>query len=855
MAEVKLYRHLLFRGLGETSRRFRAPGGGSAKAVPPVEDRSGHAAVLRSNLDSAVADMDAYLAAQDDEGVKASERGIPVTVMARPKIALDVGNARSTTRGLKLFNVRRVPEDVRSLGENVDQATFFVTKSVLKSLRENLDRYAEWTDDEDGHAAQSDEHEDGEADRKPRNFRLFESGASIRTTTLRDLWTDALERYPRSIARTKWEVWTRKGFQDSFTNAIGRLGLEQIGRPTEFVEVVVRNIVASPEELQRVVQGSAAVVELRSASSFVADFFDLMPEQKAKTVEEIARRVLPAWPGAPRVALLDTGVNRAHPLLDGSLPSARCHTVEPAWGSTDKQGHGTKMAGLALYGDLEIAANSTSPIALQAALESVVVTAPQAPGDIPARDAMQRAVEMVEEETHPRIFCLAQTAQGEADDGRPTSTSAVLDKLAYGDGISTRLFCAAVGNVRRTATEPYLVADYADRNASHGIESPAQALNALSVGAVSLKEHGNASLLAPVGDLMPTSRTAASWRGSHAFKPDIVMEGGNFYVDDPGLYAHPSPDHLVMTTSREAPANPLAMCCETSAATALASGLGARLMNRYPTYRMETVRGLIVHSAEWTPIMIEHQKALVRSGLSEVEAWRAILDRFGWGVPNEQRLFSSASNALTLIAEDELYPYERPTKNGALQPVRLRQMKYFRLPWPSDVLRALGSTPTELRCTLSYFVEPDPHAASRDRANERYASHRLKIDVKRFGEGHGRAQSRFNIHAPDDGPAASPVPAQDEGWLLSGSVQRGTLVQDVWRGPAFRLAERDGVSIAPIRGWWGDMTDLDNHERPVRFSLIVSIRTPETGGDLMVDVTNRIPAGVLIDGALVDVTT
>ncbi|WP_456814815.1 hypothetical protein [Bradyrhizobium sp. USDA 4529] len=43
------------------------------------------------------------------------------------------------------------------------------------------------------------------------------------------------------------------------------------------------------------------------------------------------------------------------------------------------------------------------------------------------------------------------------------------------------------------------------------------------------------------------------------------------------------------------------------------------------------------------------------------------------------------------------------------------------------------------------------------------------------------------------------------------------------------------------------MTDLDNYERPVRCSLIVSTRMPETGGDLMVDVSNRITAGVLVE--------
>lgn len=227
--------------------------------------------------------------------------------------------------------------------------------------------------------------------------------------------------------------------------------------PTEFVETVVRNVSATPHQLESLVRSSAAVVELRSASTFVSDFYDMEPETRSRDVADIASRISGPPVGAPRVTILDTGVNRSHPLLASSLPQARCHTLRSAWGANDSRGHGTKMAGIAQFGDLQDVTSSSAPLVLDTALESVVVTSRTPPGDIPARDALSRAVALVEKEPYQRVFCLAQTAHGETEDGRPTSTSAVLDQLAYGDGNATRLFCAAVGNVPHSPLEPYQV--------------------------------------------------------------------------------------------------------------------------------------------------------------------------------------------------------------------------------------------------------------------------------------------------------------------------------------------------------------------------------------------------------------
>lgn len=833
MSEIKKYRHVHIRGLGQVSEEFKAQGRGSTKRPAAVENRAEHAEQLREGLDVVAGEFDAFVAEQKSEGVPQTKRGIPVTVEGRPNVALDVGTSRSTTRGLNLLNVKRVAAGLPNNEGNRDQATFFVNSTVLRSLTKNLDRYAEWVDEE----ADDDE-------RRPRNFWLFESGALIRPAQIRDFWTDDVDQFPRRRSQFRWEIWTRTGYEKPFASVLERLQLETIGRATEFVETIVQTIVATPEQVQQLIRASAAVVELRSASSFAPNYLDVPSQQSLKTVSSLAVRLNPAGKGAPRIAVLDTGVQHSHPLLSGSLPASRCKTVEAIWKASDHHGHGTQMAGLALLGDLDPLSKTTGPISLTTALESVVVTGPETGPLVPARDALQEAVEILEAAKHPRIFCLAQTAQGEAETGRPTSTSAVVDQVSFNDGWATRLICAAIGNVPHSDEEPYQIADYKDRNARFGIQSPAQALNALSVGAASLKDKKvvGGELVAPVGDLAPTSRTAQSWLSPHPHKPDIVMEGGNFLVDDDEIFSHPSKRHLVLTTAATSPKVPLTFSGETSTATALASGLAARLLAAYPNFRMETIRGLMVHAARWTDVMEEHAVLARLSGTSVADSWLSIISRFGWGVPDEKLLFGSAANALTLIIEDDLQPYE--LVDGA---IRLKEMKYFKLPWPKSALEALEQTQVKLRCTLSYFVEPDPHAASRDRL-ERYASHRLKFDVKRFGESDKSAQQRFNALIADDTPFSS---LADEGWILGPTKQRGTLHNDVWTGPAYQLADRDGISVAPIRGWWGDMPNLEYHKNRVRFSLIASIETPENSGDLVNEALSKVNAKLLVESAAV----
>src|SRR5699024_51350 len=133
---------------------------------------------------------------------------------------------------------------------------------------------------------------------------------------------------------------------------------------------------------------------------------------------------------------------------------------------------------------------------------------------------------------------------------------------------------------------------------------------------------------------------------------------------------------------------------DTSAATARVAAIAADIHAAYPQLRPETVRGLVVHSAEWTDVM----RARI-DGASSKRDTVSLLRRYGMGVPNLERAIRSASNALTLISEAKIHPYEREGNSAS---GKAREMNLHELPWPIAELSSLGETDVRLRVTLSY---------------------------------------------------------------------------------------------------------------------------------------------------------
>jgi hypothetical protein len=217
---------------------------------------------------------------------------------------------------------------------------------------------------------------------KRDNRKLAESISEIRRATLRSLWTDAPEDYPAAGEVITWEVWLRGSAREEAqtvdpdgddvvvepavleraperqaADAVLRLAQEDFGyrvvsQTLSFVDRLVVLVQGTVEQLSQGADILGIIAEVRRAKA-TADFFEnLAAEAQHERIERLNGRVMGPGADAPPLALLDTGVNRAHPLLAPIIADHDLFAHNPDWGVHDSWGHGTGMAGLALYGDL-----------------------------------------------------------------------------------------------------------------------------------------------------------------------------------------------------------------------------------------------------------------------------------------------------------------------------------------------------------------------------------------------------------------------------------------------------------------------------------------------------------------------
>ncbi len=797
--------HLIFRGIGQVSANFQPFGGGSEKYPTPVPDRIAHAAKLRDNFDAIFAQMKDREREQASAGVAKNRRGATIQATGRTDQPLAVGDRKPTSPGFSLLSIERELKNQR--------AVYYIQTGSLKTLLRQLNAYQAWTDQ--GNQAADD--------KRPTNFHLFESVEKFEVAEAEQLWSGPSNRFPSGDTATPVEVWIRSEWKTYFFAALKSMNLSVEGAQTDFVDNIVLDLELTASQMDQLVRSSGAVIEFRPASNFLSKLISLDPYQKQGVAEQIAKRIVAPPDTAPRTVLMDSGVNATHVLLKDAFSPGSRKVAHPEWSITDHSGHGTAMAGIALFGDLERLVAKSGPIPLSTRLESVKVLRPAADDpELAPRAAIEEAVKLCEAGVAVgRVYCLSATIPGEWDNGRQSGTSAAIDHLAWNNGRTTRLFCVAGGNVNTTALKPYTVADYEDRNFHHRIQSPSQALNALSVGACTQKKLDRIATVAPVGDLSPTSRTSLGWSQyrRNAIKPDVVFEGGN-HVFDPQKKTSRGTSQTTILTTGNVHGKPLDYTAETSAATAAVAGIATRVMAEHPTLRAETIRGLIINSARWTPAMLKR----VEAG----ESKKSLLDCYGWGIPDEALALRSSSSSVSLLIEDTIQPFQRKA-NGT---VGLKEMKYFALPWPSDILSTvLAQEMVELRCTLSYFVEPDPLAEARFR-KDRYASHRLRWRLNLPGDTPQHAQSRVNSLAePDDGvflPDGSP----DRFWDFDHrTTSTGTVHHNIWRGPGLDLAQRGGLCVYPVKGWWANHSE-PKYQKSIPFSLVITISTARTDIDL-----------------------
>lgn len=725
--------------------------------------------------------------------------------------------------GLTLLKYR--PADVRE--NSAASATVFASPKGLEKLRGKIEDFAD----------KAPTNEDG-SEGRPRNADLVQSIGAIVEAGLRALWRSPSARFPEADGPAPWELWLDKAHAEEFILGAAEhnvvVGFERLDFPEDLVVIVT----ATRNDLALAVRRLAGVRAL-ATPTVTADYFDAMPiEEQYDWVKTLrGSTTFESLDDPNYVTLLDTGVGRNHPLIAPALSRDDRHAADPAWGVEDKIGHGTQLAGLSLYGDLTFALQTMAPIHVRHRLESakIIPDAGQNPHHL--LGALTRAGVNAAETMgdRRRAFTMASTTEEDTPhDGAPTSWSSEIDQLSAGvSGLKKiqRVMLISAGNTNQNlfGKNDYLSVCHLPQNE---IESPAHAWNAICVGAYTEKsvlppkEPGKP--LAPVGDLSPSSRTA-SWSSHWPIKPDVVFEGGNWFVHG----APPPMRHSalsLLTTDHQYPQRAFTTCGETSAASALAAKAITELWSDYPELWPETVRAIFVSSARWTRQMQSHLPAKPTKG-----DYGHLLQRYGYGVPDMDRARRSASNALILVVQDTIIPYRKAEKSGGAHVHN--EMKLFELPWPIEELRKLANSPVTLRVALSTFVHPNPSETARG-SKFGYASHNLRFKLKRAGEDRSTFIARINKAADQ---LDAPTLDEDDGWVFGRNRRDvGSLQIDELTCAASDLARRNIIAVHPVAGWWKSKTVSDPTELSARFALLVEI----DAGSVESELYNEVHAAI-----------
>jgi len=807
-------RHLLV--LDTASIEAYSPRGGGLPFDVPPRNRRRHAAQLLRQFRGIRTDLEGLEAERTRLGFD-PEAGLVLQFESLANFPLKFESLDLRSEGIELLTVKE------NQGRTI--ATCYVPNGKLDVFIKRVEAYR----DEDTLKG------------KPKNNPLVANIESVQLAAIDALWTDDILRIPRPNVPAWWEIWLRAedtGALDSVRHAAARIGFTFTEEILHFPERTVVTANCTKRQLGRVLRLTGTIAELREGKTTAADFLRLSPEEQYQLADGFLAQVTVSDTTNAVACILDTGATQGHSLLQPALAAQDCYSVQDAWGVDDQEGHGTEMAGISLYGDIAPILTAGTTIELEHRLESVKILNPGDPNPPHLYGAITARAAALVEQANPlrqRVFAMAVTANGD-ENGEPSTWSAAVDAITSGYGDERkRLMLISAGNSNQTGWHVH-----PGSCLTSSVQDPAQAWNAISIGASTQMnalpsgKYPGWTVVATPGDVSPYSSTSAMWNHSWPIKPDVVFEGGNCAID-PATASATEIDELSLLTTHGRPTDrPFSLIWATSAATAIGCRFATTLQARYPEYWPETIRGLTVHSAEWTAVMMNHFQPIATR-----ERTAQLLRYCGYGEPNLAKACWSANNALTLVAQDELQPYH---KDGSAY--KTKDIAIHTLPWPAAVLRDLSDLEVELRVTLSYFVEPNPGRRGWS-GRYRYASHGLRFDVKTALETVQEFRQRIRSVARTEDDSQQ-LASDSQRWAIGPQLRhRGSVHSDTWRGTAVELAEKNMIAIYPVVGWWRERHHLNRWSSKARYSLIVTLRTPTEDVDIYTPVANMI--GVQIE--------
>ncbi len=812
------------------------PSPGGKGNFPPRGNRRSHAERLEQSLKTAWEQAEKK---QEKPGAVSipSRHGVYLEIRGQAGYDLITKSLEHTTQHVRVCNIK-VEEEGE--GHKVVSSTVFVPQNKRDFFIKKLNRYRDTENKEE----------------------VIGTIENINLALVEALWMSDKSEIPNKTP--KWcEVWlmyetnenTEEIINDFFEICKER-NIQYKNQKIVFPERIVLGVWANKKQLSELQWISSRIAEFRIMVT-PTGFFDKISEADQEDfIKDLVKRLDTKTRSNTSVCLLDTGVNNGHDLLAPILSDENMHAVDPMKGVYDVADHGTRMAGIASYFTLEDKLESAEPVVINHFLESVKLFNSSHDNERELYGYVtENAISLAEiqnPETN-RTICMAITAPTNAikNDGRPSSWSGAIDSIISGanmieeSDIRKKLMFISAGNT--SVSEIIESGDIKTAVTNHIIEDPAQAWNAITVGAYTNKYQipeelsGTYQPVVEPGCFSPFTSSSVMWSDKWPVKPDIVLEGGNLSLDKDSDFYTELPDLQLLTTSKDFKTRKsLDTISMTSSATAQAAWIGANIQHYYPNFWPETIRALIIHSADWTESM---KKELFENAIPKRSDYRNLLRTCGYGIPNFSKAIWSASNRVNLIIEDEIQPFTKKAGGS----ITSKEMHIHTIPWPDDVLLGLENKIVKMRVTLSYFIEPGPGEIGwRDKY--RYPSCGLQFDVNNATEDQENFLKRINKSMRDDEEDKGDVKNDSSRWIIGASNRNvGSIHSDIWEGTASELSQSNQIAVYPITGWWKLRTNLKKYNSKIRYSLIVSIEAPEVEMDLYSVIKSKIESTINIE--------
>ncbi|AUT01645.1 peptidase S8 [Nostoc sp. CENA543] len=388
------------------------------------------------------------------------------------------------------------------------------------------------------------------------------------------------------------------------------------------------------------------------------------------------------------ILVIDSGVQRGHPLIAPALgeaevfPDAKRQFIKG--GPDDVHGHGTSVAGIAIYGNVDncIQQRSFDPTAW---LFSARVTDEnnKYDEDLLIETQLHEAIRaFVEQYPNCKVIniSLGNDEQIYRDGMKQFRLAAKIDEIAYQYQNKNIVFVVSAGNTepphKEAKSDEQLQTDYPNYllNEDARIIDPATSAIALTVGSVSF---GRGSITEPsdvrrqaIANLpgYPSPFTRTGFGVDGMIKPDVVDFGGDVVLDlkyREGLDLPKAklrlPDTVagvsVVTLSKDFNSSLFHICSGTSFAAPRVANLAAQLFTKYPEASSNLIRALIVNSAvipkEIPPEFQCHSHQSQSQKTKQIENQLAI---YGYGQSDLERAMYSAENYVVLSEDNILIP-------------------------------------------------------------------------------------------------------------------------------------------------------------------------------------------------------